>query len=234
MYRKGFPVKPHATTRPRACSVLAALALAGVTLPLASCNIVGPAGYFIAGPEKIPAAYELDRTKTTVVFIDDTRGSVLPTKSIKRRIGEAAENILLNEAKIERMIASQDLIAIADREKFSKEFGIVELGEAVNADVVVYVAMESFAVMQDQENYTPTASARVRVIDVRSKTQLWPEKLDEAYNLSVVAPSRAGAPPRNTSERTQVQTEFAERVGRSIAWIFVEHHKNPQGGRLDR
>ena len=146
--------------------MLAVAAVGVVLLPLAACNIVAPIGYLVHGPEKIPAAYELDPKRSTVVFIDDSRASVLPSRAVRRKIGEAAESVLLNDADIEKVISSQDVMAVADREKYSKQMGIVELGEAVGADVIVYVTMETFEIVQEEANFTPKASARIRVVDV--------------------------------------------------------------------
>ncbi len=86
--------RTHSTAR--SCGL--ALLLAGAGLFLGSCNIVAPIGYILNGPEKVPKLFELDPKLVTVVFIDDSRGSVLPSRAVRIKIGETAENVLLNEA----------------------------------------------------------------------------------------------------------------------------------------
>ena len=213
--------------------MLAVAAVGVVLLPLAACNIVAPIGYLVHGPEKIPAAYELDPKRSTVVFIDDSRASVLPSRAVRRKIAEAAESVLLNDADIEKVISSQDVMAVADREKYSKQMGIVELGEAVGADVIVYVTMETFEIVQEEANFTPKASARIRVVDVKEKKQIFPGELAKTHLVEVTAPPRTSALPNNTSERAKVQLELADRFGRSLGNVFVRHEKRPQTGRLD-
>jgi hypothetical protein len=213
--------------------VLAAAALGAGMLPLGACNIVAPIGYLVHGPEKVPAAFDLDPKKSTVVFIDDSRASVLPSRAARRKIGETAESVLLNDADIEKVIASQDVMAVADREKYSKQMGIVELGEAVGADVIIYVTMETFEIVQEEANFTPKATGRIRVVDVKEKKQIFPGELAKTHLLEVTAPPRTSALPSNTSERAKVQLELAERFGRALGNVFVRHEKRPQTGRLD-
>lgn len=212
--------------------LVAALSLGVGALLMGSCNIVAPIGYLVHGPEKIEAVYDLDPTKTTVVFIDDTRSSVLPSRSVRTKIGEAAEAVLLNDAKIARMIASKDVMAVADREKYSRQMGIVELGEAVKADVIIYVTMDSFALVQETENYRPISACRIRVVDVKEKKQIFPQEVAKAHPLVVEAPYRTGNLPAN-NERNRLYLEFADRVGRAIGNVFVKHEKKPDNGRLD-
>lgn len=210
----------------------AAIALGAGALLMGSCNIVAPIGYLVHGPEKIEAVYDLDPAKTTVVFIDDTRSSVLPSRTVRSKIGEAAEAVLLNDAKIARMIASKDVMAVADREKYSRQMGIVELGEAVQADVIIYVTMDSFALVQETENYRPISACRIRVVDVKEKKQIFPQEVAKAHSLVVEAPYRTGNLPAN-NERSRLYLEFADRVGKAIGNVFVKHEKKPDNGRLD-
>jgi hypothetical protein len=212
---------------------VAALALAAGALLMGSCNIVAPIGYLVHGPEKVPAVYELDPKKTTVVFIDDTRASVLPSRTVRTKIGEAAETVLLNDADVERMIASKDVMAVADREKYSRQMGIVELGEAVKADIIIYVTMDSFTLVQENENFKPVAACRLRVVDVKEKKQIFPEEIAKAHPVLIEAPYRTGNPPTSANDRNKVYLEFADRVGTGIGNVFVKHEKRPQTGRLD-
>ncbi len=193
-------------------------------LTLVGCNIIGPAGYFIAGPEKIPAVYTLPEDKTTVVFIAD-RKSVIGDRSLRRRASQTAERLLLDNDAVKDLIDSQAIQDAAAADRFSKPRGIAELGEAVGAQVVVYVAMDDFALSPDGVTYQPTATFRVKVVDVETKERLWPDEPQEWFPMSVSTMTRAQNMPENTTELLKARQDLAERVGRAIGEMFIKHLK---------
>lgn len=221
----------HASIQLARSMALAVLVVAMLSLP--ACNIVGGAAYLIAGPEKVPKLYDLDRTKKTVIFIDDRR-PVVNSRVNRVRIGTTAERRLLDNAKIERIISSQDVLAIAEREKGSKLLGMAELGEAVGADVIICAQMESFSLTQDGQTYQPAAAAKVKVIDVTTKKRLFPGESQEWYLLSVAAPTKQGSPPASVSEVDAAFTSLAERFGTALANVFIQHEARTQDGRIDQ
>ncbi|MBC7772391.1 MAG: hypothetical protein H7210_07850 [Pyrinomonadaceae bacterium] len=202
-------------------------------LCVSGCNIVAGAAYIVHGPEKVPKIYSLDPTKKTVVFVDDTV-PVVKSRMQRVKIATTAEGLLLNEGKMEHLIASQDLLAIVERERFSKPMGSVEMGEAVGAEVVVYAQMLSFDLTADQQSFMPSAQVRVKVMDVKTKKRLWPEGVQEWYSLEVKSKEKQGGPPPTLSERDAEFMALAQRVGTSIAHIFVTHEANKQDGRIDQ
>jgi len=212
--------------------VLSATALATAMSCLPGCNIVGGAAYIISGPEKIPKMYALDPTKKTVVFVDDTV-PVVKSRMQRVKIATTAEQVLLSDGKMEHMIASQDLLAIVERERFTKPMGIVEMGDAVGAEIVIYAQMLSFDLTADQQSFIPSAQVRVKVMDVKNKKRLWPEGVQEWYPLDVTARERQGGPPTTLSERDAEFLTLAQRVGTSIANLFIEHEQRKMDGRID-
>jgi hypothetical protein len=215
---------------------IAGAAAAALAVALGSCNIVGGAALVIMGPEKVQKLYDLDRTRPTVVFVDD-RASRLPNRTVRRQIGMTAEQVLAAEGKIKTMISSQDMLALTERERYGTPLGIAEMGEAVGAEVVVYVTMDSFTLTADGENYVPEATGRVKVIDVKTKRRLWPPEdgsLEEWHPLTITAPQKQGSPPRSTSERIGAQQSLAERFGKGVAYLFIKHEKRVGDGRIDQ
>jgi hypothetical protein len=212
------------------------LLLAGMALTslacASGCNIIAGATYVLHGPPKTPRMYTLDPTKKTVIFVDDTV-PVVKSRMQRVKIATTAEQLLLGEGKMEHMIASQDLLAIAERERFSKPMGIVEMGEAVGAEVVIYAQMLDFSLSSDNVSFKPTAHARIKVMDVTNKKRLWPEGIQEWYTLDVTAKDRQDAPPPTLSERDVEFTALAKRVGTSLAYLFIEHVEQTQDGRID-
>jgi len=75
----------------------------------AGCNIIGPASYLIAGPEKVPAAFTLDPDRTTLIFIDDP-GSQLPGREARLAMGKRAEEELLSRKLVPPGIHSASVV----------------------------------------------------------------------------------------------------------------------------
>jgi hypothetical protein len=199
-----------------------------IVCALGACNIVGPAYYFVSGPEKIAARYTLPEEMSTVVFVDDRR-SVLPDRALRRRIATGCEKQLLEKKAVKDIIASQSIEAIASRDRFTKPQGIVEIGEAVGAQTVVYATIDSFALSTDGTTYQPTAALRVKVIDITTKQRVWPEEPEEWYTLSLTRPPKTKDIPQSESERMRAAQEFADRLGLELGNLFVKHEEVRDG-----
>jgi len=223
----------HSSAFSRLFAVLAGGAAIAAIGTLPACNIIAAATYIVHGPEKVPKLYTLDKTKKTVVFIDD-RVPVVNSRVNRVKMGTTAERMLLNEGKMERMISSQDMLAVAEREKGSKLLGIVELGEKIEAEVVICVQMMSFSLTPDGEIFSPGAQMKVKVMDVTSKKRLWPGDEQEWYPMSISVPPKQGQPPSTLSQVEAEYSSLAERVGKTIANMFIEHEARVQDGRIDQ
>lgn len=215
----------------RAAALLAATTAALVMMP--SCNVVGGLVYAVHGPEKVPALFELDKTKKIVILIDD-RKPVVNSRVNRVRIGTTAERALLDNAKLEHVISCQDLLAVAEREKGSKPMGLVELGEAVGADILICAKMNSFSLSPDGQTYQPSAIVTIKVMDITGKTRLWPKEPQDEYVLSVSSPQKQGTPPKSLSEVEAAYTALADRAGLAIAQIFYQHEARVADGRIDQ
>lgn len=215
----------------RAGTLLVRVAAVGAMALLAGCNILGPAGFFLMGPERTPAQYELDPEKAVVVFVDDS-GSLVPERTSRRRIGQTAERALLDEAEIKRVISSDAALAVASREKFGQPLGVSEIGQAVGADLVVYALVTSFQLSPDGASFQPSASALVRVVDVKTKERIWPVGDQTAQQVAVVSTERQGPPPTNVGQRTQAERVLAGRLGDEIAKLFYEHQMDQAKSRV--
>lgn len=201
----------------------AIVALVGVLLPvLGGCNILGPAGYFLLGPEKQDAAYELDPEKATVVFVDDS-ASIVPDRTSRRRIGQATEKVLLDQAEVKRVISSDSALAVVSREKFGQPLGVSEVGKAVGADVVVYCLITAFTISPDGVTYQPTATALVRIVDVNTKERIWPLGDETARQVVVQRNEQQGAPPNNLGQRAEAERRLATHLGEEIGKLFYKH-----------
>lgn len=195
-----------------------------VLLACAGCNIVGPIGVLVAGEEKTPALYELPAERPAVVFVDD-RDSRLPTRAARARVSQAAEQALLDGKAVPKsdIVSSESIDAILSSERSSKQSGIAEVGTAVGAQIVVYATVDVFTLTMDGNQFAPTATARVKVVDAREKSRLWPKSPEEWHTVTVTAKVSSPAMPSKQGERSMAEQDLADRLGRAIGNVFVKH-----------
>lgn len=204
---------------------LAGVLGAGVLLALsAGCNIVGPMGFLVAGEEKTPALFDLPADRSVVVFIDD-RSSRLPTRTARVRVAQAAEAALLEgkAAPKSDIISSEAIDTLLASERATKQPGIIEVGAAVGAQIVVYATVDSFTLAPDGNQFAPTTTARVKVVDVREKTRLWPKSPQEWHTVTVTMTVSSPAIPSKQGDRAAAEQELADRLGRAVGNLFVKH-----------
>lgn len=211
-------------------AVIASLSLAlGV---LGGCNILG-AGYFILkGPPTVPAQYELPEGKSVVIFVDD-RGNRLGRSDLRLSIAEAAEQALLTRRRAPDVIDGRAAIMAARGERFGEPMSMVEIGEAVEADLVVWVGVDQFTLSPDGTSFIPAATVRVRVIDVASGERLWPTGEDSrtGYRLSLSMPQQQGTTPSNRSEMLMAQDQLAAWTGLGVGQLFFKHEVSDSRAR---
>jgi hypothetical protein len=213
-----------------ACCML--LSAATVVI-LASCNIVGPAAYFIEGPPSVDAQFVL-KNVPTLVYVDDRQNVVNPT-SLRRVISDKVGQDLMVNKCVTTVISGQDAMAItSQRERNSKIMSIEDIGNAVQARQVIYVEMIQFSDSPDGVTPRPVASARVRVIDLDTHEHVYPPKdADQPFKL-VQAMGREVdiADYRSSSTRLPIFQNLADEMGSEVGKLFYKHEAKQLGGHL--
>lgn len=224
--------QPAHSTR-RSAWLVTGLLLAGATWA-GGCNIVGPAVFFVAGPEKIPAAYTLPKDKTAVVFVDD-RTNRVPSRATREIIGKTAEDLLLENGAVADMVQSRRVQTVIARERFGKPMGIAEVGRALGAKVVIYCWIDEFKLSEDGQSLLPVAAVRVKVIDAETKERLFPGADDPTgwHVVRVNPPPQQGGLGSTLAERNKAEQDLARWVGRSLAGVFYERSSELQPRRLE-
>jgi hypothetical protein len=184
------------------------------------CNVVGSAAYIIQGPDKVSAAFELPEDRSVLVFIDNSEGRI-PERRLVSTASAAAESELLNLAKIVDVIDSRPAQLVVRRESAEAPMPIVEIGRAVDAELIVYVAPDEFILSSDGASYSPKLSAYVKVIDTVSGERLWP-KDPEGFRLNLSPPPRPGLGPSSAADRRAGNVELANLFGQGIAQLFYD------------
>jgi predicted pyridoxine 5'-phosphate oxidase superfamily flavin-nucleotide-binding protein len=198
-------------------------ALFGIALTTAGCNIVGPAAYFIAGPEKTPARYTLPIDRPTVIFIDD-RKSIIPRRTLRNSVADTAQTRLLNERVVKDMIAAQSAIQAAGRDGPDGPLPASEIGRRVGADIIIVASVDSFRLTPDGSTYRPEAQMRVRVIDCKAESRLWPAD-DIGHQVITTLRTTARSTPTTTSEQFKAEEELAQAAGEELARLFYKHER---------
>lgn len=228
-----------ARTMPRILlpSLCAAAACIGA-LGAASCNIVGPLGHIIGGPEKTAALYTLPPARTTVVFIDDP-DSRLPSRIVRQRMGKAAERELLDNKCVPdaQVVSSDAALAASAIDRFGQRQTIAQIGEKVGAEVVVYARAEEFTLSPDGAQFAPSGRVRIKVVDAATGKRLWPapESADPAAQWHLVRydlPTRQGSAPDSLMQITQAEQQLADEMGRAIARVFFKHETKTRQSRV--
>ncbi|MBX3357667.1 MAG: hypothetical protein KF745_04485 [Phycisphaeraceae bacterium] len=213
---------------------LSAAVLAAMCATLGSaCNIVGPLPYIISGPEKAEAMYVLPEDKSAVVFIDD-RSSKLPDMYTRRAIGRAADDRILEEKLVAKLISSESAMMIASRERYGSPLGIAEIGKAAGADIIIYVTVDQFTLYADPQTPSPSATVRIKVVDTTTKARLWPTGDAEWSSLKVSSRSRVEKVHTSTAAIQADNTNLAQGLGYGIAKTFYKHEIKPIGQDADQ
>ncbi len=217
----------RAPRRTRGMAALTALAAAGPLAVLAGCNIVGPAFVLIHGPEKIPAAYTLDKERSAVIFVDD-RANNMPRRALRITLSAEAERLILKEELVKEMISGQSALAAAGAERDGSLLSIADVGRSVSADQVIYVSIDEFTLSPDGQSFLPSISMRVKVVDAINDKRLWPEDRN-GHPLNVRLKAK-GIIPSSSTERAKAEDDLARAAGEALAQLFFKHVK-PGGPR---
>lgn len=202
-------------------------ALAAVTL--SGCNIAGPAFYFIHGPEKRDAAFQLDRKRTTIVFVDD-QNSILKRRNLRNEIGASATETIQREKLVDDMLDGRAAIIAATRDRDGEPMSVTEIGRATKADIVIHVIVDAFTLSSDGVSYSPLAAVRVKIIDAKEDKRLWPPPaLEQGAPLNVTLFEKAQNMPTSSAAIVQAENELAREVGLAVAQLFYEHEVRQPG-----
>lgn len=192
-------------------------------LSLAACNIVAPAVILAKGPPKYPAQFELDPKRPTVIFIDD-RASRVRRTALRQMLAQAAEQELMTRRVVEeaQMISSRGALTAANNEHFDSPLSIVEIGRSVQAEVVIYVAVDEFSLSPDGTQFIPGASFRVKVLDAVTGERLWPKEA-AGQPVRIEMHQKQGTTPTSRAELILAEEELAAYAGIGLAQLFYTH-----------
>lgn len=197
------------------------IALLASAALLQGCNYVAAGYLLVHGPEKTPAAHTLEKDRTTVVFVDD-RANVLARRSLRTQIAKVAQDTLLKEGVLTNVIDTSAAMQAALRESSGEPLDITTLGRQVQADVVIYVTMDTFVLSTDGQTFSPEARCHVKVIDAKLAKRVFPLDKKEGHPVEVRLKLASGTVPKTGTEQINALNELADRTGLQIARVFFD------------
>lgn len=200
-------------------------ALVGVSIAIPGCNLVAGAYLIASGPEKTPAVFTLPKTASAVIALDD-RGSVIPQRSLRDVIGKTAEEEILAQNLVREMIASRLAAAVMARERYGQPMGIAEIGQAVKADIVIYVVIDQFTLSKDGQTLSPMTVGRVKIIESATGHRIGPPEggPTDYYPFEVDLPPQGDAAPTTNNQLQQMQN-LAKLTGVYLSRMFYNAEK---------
>lgn len=189
------------------------LVAVAAAMPLSCQSGLGRLAWMFEQPQKVKALYTPPPGKTILVFVDDILNP-LQYQPIK---GELTER--LNAELVQKKIAGdtvpyEAIVEWTARTRNLERLSVSEIGQALKADLVLYVHLDKFSVKDDEQGplWHGQMGTTIRLVDVHVG-RLWPTDRPEGYTVpSVETPSVDDSSPG-----------YAAEVARQLAKLMAEH-----------
>jgi len=188
---------------------------AAIILTGAGCGVLGVAAYKIAGPPAVEAKYVPDKTRPMLVLVENYQ---------HQSAGSATSDVLahylgrdLQDHQVAPIVPPEKLQSLRDQRggEFST-MSITSIGQAVGADQVLYVQLQSSDVtpLAGGDAFTGQAAATVKLVDARNGQTLWPTDVSNGYGVS--ASVRAGAERATTPQdvRRELNLQLTDQISK--------------------
>lgn len=209
----------------------------GCAALLGSCNIVTPVAYAIEGPGKIDAEFKLN-DKKTVVFVDDPQ-NIFPRTALRATLGDAVSFDLMERKVLTTTVKSVDAIQ-ASRTKAQgdarKLVSVETIGRTTGASQVIVIQPTTFDIVgrNDLNGLRPTASVRVKVIDLDAGVRTFPasDVLPEGREVKSDVREISADLIRTPAGRRDIEEKLVQRIAINVARLFYEHDRIDLGENL--
>jgi len=189
---------------------------------LTGCGaMIGWSANVFAPPKKVPPVYTPPAEKKILVFVDDILSPV-NYEPVKGQLTEQLNHHLIEHDIANQTVAYEDLLKLIAATPNFNELAVIEVGQKLGADLVLYIHMDEFS-LKDQEvsplwrGYMETT---IRVVDVR-EGRLWPVDRPAGYPVDPVEIPAGTQPASDYGE--QLAQKVAETMAQRIAQLFYEH-----------
>ncbi len=211
------------------------LSLIVIMTSFAGCNVVAGVAYVVSPDPEQEAIFVLPQKKT-VVFVDDRRNIMHPSR-LKNVLADRTTADLLGHEVLANMIAPQDAMRFAaSQDRSGSILTIGAIGKAVDASIVIYIEMTAFTLTVDGHNPAPIAGCSVRVVDVENRKQLFPpiDGTNAAYPVRAALHKVGSHQIKTVSASRHLASGLAQEMGDAVAKLFYKHTTGRLGENLKR
>ncbi len=159
------------------------LAIIGVVWA-SGCNIIGFMGSPTAYEKKVPAEYELYRTKSRIlVFVDQARSSSVGFH-VRGALDAAVAGYLANKVRVDKNNIIAPVGYTPSRVQAYAGLSPAQIGQKTGADLVLYIRIDKYELEQmDRRGYfSGRLVTRSVLVDVDSAKILWPASKEARLN----------------------------------------------------
>lgn len=167
-----------------------------VILFCGGCRIIGVLGIPTRHEQRIPAEYDLSRAKDKKVLVLVEQPTWLGAEvNLRYQITNAVIANLMSDIRFrqEQFVSYDELLNYRQRKANFSLLSPVEIGEALNADIVLHVMLGRYEVtkLADSKYYNGLLDLRAVLYDVASAKKLWPsEDKSKVVKVGLDAESR--------------------------------------------
>ncbi len=176
-------------------------------------TLITTAAYVIRGTNT-PAEYTGLNDKKVAVVCRPLQELQYSSASVCGDLAASVAELLRRHARRVRVVDPAKIDRWVD-ENGMEDF--VEVGRAVEADLVLAIDLESFNWLQGQTVYQGKADVLLTVYDVKDDTVLWQKRMEQ-----VVYPT-AGTPAQEYGSEDQFRREFTGVLAHEVARHFYPH-----------
>jgi len=185
-------------------------------LPCAGCaaKMLSAAMYIIKGAN-VPAEYEGLKGKKVAVVCRQLVSLQYRESTVPRDLATKIGNLISQNVPKVKVIDQQKVAEWTDENSWQD---FVQVGKALEADMVVAIELEDFKLLQGQTLLQGRASVQIKVYDIKDGGKLVFEKSPKP---SVYPPS--GGIPTSDKQESQFRREYLGVLAEDIACHFYEH-----------
>lgn len=186
-----------------------------LSLALASgCSVLATAMYIVEGTNT-KAAYKGLKAKRVAVVCRPVTALHFRDSSASRDLARQVGTLLQENVSKITVIDQRDVFEWADENTWDE---YVEIGKAVDADIVVGLDLEEFSLYQGQTLYQGKANVKIAVYDVA----LGKRPVFERHLPQAVYPPNAAIPSGEKPE-SHFRRQFVNHLAQLISRYFYDH-----------
>jgi hypothetical protein len=188
---------------------------------LGGCGALRFGAATLTGDESIPGLYQLDPAKSCALVLEDDRMRT-GSRVTMDQIGATFDEAILKRRAASKVVESTAGIDVILAERGGVKSSMKQIGEKLGVDFVVFAQVMSFGMSDDGVSGLPTASVRVKVIEVATGSRVFPPQgaVQEWHGISVAGKKLGQKPVPGSAAELAATDELAEKLGLMLAGVI--------------